>query len=400
MDKGEKFLKTAIVILLPVFAVIAGVLAFSSMNFPKEPKTLSLAESKNDSKGNRMNIREVNLKAARIRLLSGITERVSGYLGDSPVFFEAEEQDSGNWVWSAAVYDTDNQRKTLIRKSDKGRLLSLFGMFGISPDKSKLLLYEQGSRASQTKDALYFYDSYSGSTTQIADLKEDNGESALDGAGWSPDSEYVTYCIKSKGKSGENSFDLFVYRIKTGETRQYALYESKSRFNSISLPRASNDGRYIYFIGVQSAEVSCLYRLDLHNRKKEAEWLRDDTHLFYLSGDGEFAVAASAYVKSAKKGVFFLDTGTKKEKPITNKQFWFDVTADGKSIIYLADDDGSPEVRAANLGNGGIGESVLLYKLSPDQEIWGLYWNRDGSEVAVAVNDDGPDAKNYIIGLG
>ncbi|MEN2773529.1 hypothetical protein ABCY62_00450 [Acetivibrio clariflavus] len=119
----------------------------------------------------------------------------------------------------------------------------------------------------------------------------------------SVDCESVIYCIKN---TDENIFDFFINNLKTGSTEKHSLKNSKTNFMTISMPKLSADGRYLYFIGhfEDSPLIGNLFRIDLTQKNKKAEWLTDHAEYYYFSNDGRRIVFTDAVIGSPKRNIY------------------------------------------------------------------------------------------------
>lgn len=405
MNSKRNKLRTGFLALIILCAIAAGVLACYNLSLPKGTKTLVLEQGEKETT-------EVGIpQVVNVKALNKQKGDLQGYLGDKLVFLAFEEENRNSYakrISKVSLYDPAGGNRRLPQNIDRRLQLSAFGLFGIAPDKSKMLLLEiddWGSNFRGVDTGVYMYDINSEKTVEVVNLKVDKGYPVLHGIGWSPDNRHITYGLK---EGSENSFDFFVYDVNTANTVKYHLAEKEGRFNELSLPQLSSDGRYIYFVGhfrenTQSIGTFALYRMDLQRPKKDAELMTSDVDYYYLTADGRNIIFTSGYLNSAKRGIYIFDTVTKGEKRVVEKQFWFDVSADGKQIIYSDDGGNSLDIRVANLVPGGMENSTSLYKFGPNKEIRGLYWNAGGSGIVAAVNNGKSgqggvlDVTNYII---
>lgn len=393
---------TTLLLCLTVSVLTMGAVLSYNVSMPKGTKTLSLPTDMNADYGMQLS----NPTVTKIRTLEGMEGSIEGCLGNKIVFFASGKDIETGVSNGTALYNIDSGDRNLIYAGNKiMKSSSTLGMSSISPDKTKIILNDGNLWNSGEPLGVYVYDVNNENIVKSADISKEftifmdrtlsAGKSmsyrAYNGSGWSVDSERVVYCITNKD---EKIIDFFIYNIKADSTEKYTLINSQYNFFTISMPKLSGDGRYIYFTGQcdNSPSVLSLYRIDLTMKEKKAEWLTDHTDYYHLSNDGRGIVFIGP-----KRNIYLFDTLTKEQKVIIENQTrLFDISADGNKIVYTVDDNDSIDVRIAYFKNSGISNSTTIYRAGLNEYIASAFWNQDGSKIIVP-SDHG---KIYIIELG
>ena len=396
---------TALLLAATISAITMGAVLSYNLTMPEDTKTLSLPDitANNDMKLSKPEV-------ISIRTLEDETKSVEGCLGNKIVYWHLGEELEKGDLTGTTLHNLDSGEENSIYSGNKIlRNSATFGMFSISQDKTKIILNDMHLWIYDEPFGVYVYDVNNENTVKVADIsREFNvpttkslGESSsmtystYNCDGWSVDGESVIYCIKN---TDENIFDFFIYNLKTGSTEKHSLKNSKTNFMIISMPKLSADGRYIYFTGhfEDSPSTGSLYRIDLTQKNKKAEWLTDNATYYHLSDDGRRIIFTDAFIKSPKRNIYMLDTLTKEEKVIIENPFClFDISADGNKITYTIRNENSIEVRIAYLKNDGIGNSTTIYSSGLNESVDMAFWNHDGSKI-IAQGDYG---KSYVIEL-
>jgi len=397
---------TASLLTATISVVAMGAVFSYNLSMPESTKTLSIPTDINEDYKMELSPPAVT----KIRNLKDVKTPIEGYLDDKIVLFYSPDVPDSKTLNGITLYEPDSGNKNLIYSENKIMQSSAtFGMFSISQDKTKIITYDKHSCKSGQPFGIYAYDINKESSIKVADISKEftvykyitlgKGEkmsyTAYDGSGWSVDSESVIYCIK---KEDENAFDFFIYNIKTDSTMKYTLIDSKFNFITISMPKLSADRRYIYFSGHcnSSPLVDSLYRIDLTNKEKKAEWLTDHANYYYLSTDGRKIVYTDSRINSPKRNIYTFDTLTKEEKVIIENPYClFDISADGSKIVYTVKNENSIDVKMAYLENDKITNNTTLYRTGLTESIGMAFWNGDGSKIVVE-SDYG---NNFIIDL-
>lgn len=398
---------TALLLVATISTVTIGAVLSYNLSMPEDTKTLSLPDITANNE-----IKLSNPSVTSIRTLEDDTKTVQGCFGNKIVYWHlGEEPEKGDFT-GTTLYNLDSDEENLIYSGNKIlRNSGTVGMYSISQDKAKIILSDKDSYSSELGEAfgVYVYDINNENTVKIADIsKELNvpttkslGErsymtyTTYNGGGWSVDGESVIYCIKNTDK---NIFDFFIYNLKTCSTEKHSLKNSKTNFMRISMPKLSADGRYIYFTGYfeDSPLMGSLYRIDLTQKNKKAEWLTDYATYYHLSDDGRRIIFTDALIESPKRNIYMLDTLTKEEKVIIENPFClFDISADGNKIAYTIKNENSIEVRIAYLKNDGIANSTTIYASGHNESTDMAFWNHDGSKIIT----QGDFGKSYVIEL-
>jgi Tol biopolymer transport system component len=396
---------TTLLLCLTVSVLTMGAVLSYSVSMPSGTKTLSLPTDMNADYGVQLS----NPKVTRIRTLEGV-ENIEGCLGNKIVFFPYGNDVESGKSNGTTLYDLDSDDRNLIYADNKIMYSSAtLGMFSTSQDKTKIILNDKSFWESGHPFGVYVYDVNKENAFKVTDISKEftipteralgEGETIIytsyNGSGWSADGERIVYCIKN---SNENIFDFFIYNIKANSTEKYSLANFEYNFITISMPKLSNDGKYIYFTGHCDATplVDSLYRIDLTKKEKKAEWLTDHADYFYLSNDGRKIVYTHCRLNSPKRKIYIFDTLTKEEKVLIDNPFsLFDISADGNKIVYTVNDDDSIDVKMAYIENDSISNSTTLYRAGLNESIGLAFWNHDGSKIVVR----GDYGKNYIIEL-
>ena len=394
-----KYLTTLLLVAVVSFVTMGAALSYN-LSKQEGTKTLSLPPDEALHFESELQPPEV----VSIKTIEGETRQVEGCVGNKIVSFYSDRLNG------TTLYDLDNGEENLICLDNTIlRNSGTVGMFSISQDKSKIILQDDNSSDLGEAFGVYVYDTNNESIVKIADISEEFNVrttksiseslsinySTYNCDGWSVDGERVIYCIKDTDK---NIFNFFIYNLKTGSTEKHSLKNSKTNFMLISMPKLSADGKYLYFIGhfEESPLVGNLFRIDLTQKNKKAEWLSDHAEYYYLFDDDRRIIFTDTVIDSPKRNIYMLDTLTTEEKVLVENPFsLFDISADGNKILYTYKSDNAIEVRIAYLENDGIINSTTIYSSGPNEYISMAFWNHDGSKIIVR----GGFGKNHVIEL-
>ncbi|TYQ16571.1 UNVERIFIED_CONTAM: WD40 repeat protein [Acetivibrio alkalicellulosi] len=399
----------ALIVIILLTTTIGVMLYFKVSSMSQGLKTLTLPP-KEDQYWN-PNLAKPRVKGIKEFKTSGdIYGYIYGYLGKNKILIHTPKEEDQVDVFvmelGLSIYDpyNDSYEKLILEDNEKTSLAYSCG--GISPDKSKAILLDEivsiefGKREpklyKQNLDinyGLYIYDIVKESNYKITDLLLENTR-VFRGSGWSDDGRCIIYCLEKE----DSTFDFFIYDIAKETTTKHTiqLTLSEDDYFDIREPRLSGDGRYIFFLEDKFQGTYNLYKIDLNKEKLEAELLADYVDSYQVLREGRNVVFNSGiYIFSPIKGLFLLDTETKDKKLLSENYFGYDISPDGKRIVYSHTYEDSIDIRVATLCSEGIKDSTSIYRLVNEPYIWRVNWNYDCTNVLAKASG----GKNYIIEL-
>jgi dipeptidyl aminopeptidase/acylaminoacyl peptidase len=228
---------------------------------------------------------------------------------------------------------------------------------------------------------LYRYDVKTGDVTLLTDGKSRN----LRGP-WSSGGDQIAYM--STRRTGKDT-DLWVMNPAEPKSDKLLTKLEGGGWEPVDW---SPDDKKILLVEELSINESYLWLVDTTSGEKTALTPRDAKEkIFY--GDSRFSKDGKGiYVVTDRDSEFqrlaYMDLATKEPKYLTSKISWdvemFDLTHDGKRIVFVSDEEG---VSVLHVIEAASGKEVALPKNLPAGVIGALRWHKNGREFAFSMNN-------------
>src|SRR5882757_6297367 len=228
---------------------------------------------------------------------------------------------------------------------------------------------------------LYRYDIKTGEVTLLTDGKARN----LMGP-WSSKGDELAYM--STRRTGRDT-DLWVMNPADPKTDHLLTKLEGGGWEPLDW---SPDDKKILLAEELSINESYLWLVDTTSGEKTALTPRDAKEkIFY--GDSLFSKDGKGiYMVTDRDSEFqrlaYMDLATKEPKYLTSKISWdvemFDLTHDGKRIVFVSDEEG---VSVLHVMETASGKEVALPKTLPVGVIGALRWHKNGREFAFSLNN-------------
>lgn len=225
----------------------------------------------------------------------------------------------------------------------------------------------------------YRYDMATGQTTLLTDGKSRNTLGV-----WSHKGDRIAY-----GSTRRNGKDMDFYLINPEEPTSNTLLAQLDKGEAWNVLDWSPDDRKILAEEFVSVNESYLWVFDVQTGEKtlltpkEAEPIAYDGGVFSRDGKGIFTLTDrdNEFMRLA-----YLDIATRKWKFFTSRIAWdvssFDLSPDGKRIVFVTNEDGMSVLHLLNVATG---KKEKLPRL-PVGVIGGVGWHKNGRHIGFTMS--------------
>ncbi|RCK73626.1 MAG: hypothetical protein IGBAC_0074 [Ignavibacteriae bacterium] len=224
----------------------------------------------------------------------------------------------------------------------------------------------------------YRFDLNTGTITLLTDGKSKNTLGPF-----SKDGKYMTYT--STRRNGKDT-DLYIVEPQNPATDKLILEVEGGGWEPLDF---SNDGKYLLVKNGISINESYLYLVNLNTGEKELITEKKDEKVAYMSAQfskDDKGIFLTTDLNSEFLRLAYYDFKTKAYKFFTSDINWdvedFDLSPDGKSIIFTTNEDGISIVRLLNVETG----KVKKFDNIPIGVISGLKWHNNGKDIGFSMS--------------